>query len=76
MSLRAADARAPGRDGEWGQATLEYVLIITVALGLTTFVTREFVGPVMARIRDQLSSQIRNGLFRDGGFHQLRIRRR
>lgn len=60
-------------EDELAQTTTEYVLMISIVLGVALLVIRDLVQPVMKLINEQISKQIEDRLFKPGSFHRLSL---
>ena len=57
-----------------GQATVEYILILSVTVVLALIVMRQFVGPVFKKASARLNASIDNALF-GANMHYYRLPR-
>lgn len=57
-----------------GQATTEYILILSVTVILAVGVMKKFVGPVFAKLSSTLTANIDKQLF-GANMHYYRVRR-
>ncbi len=62
-----------------GQGTVEYLLMLMVAMMAFFLVVRSGLGPMLAKFQDDMSSRITGAFFKGGSageaLHQLRIGR-
>ena len=61
-------------DDSSGQATVEYILILSVTVMLAVVVMRQFVGPVFKKASARLNASIDNALF-GANMHYYRLPR-
>lgn len=56
-----------------GQATVEYILMLFIAVAMAASVIKHFIQPYMATLADSFSAQITSTLFNKANLHSLRI---
>lgn len=72
MAVRAEIRRFRG--DESGQASVEYILMLSVGLAMAITLVRKFIRPVLARLAEAFSAQLA-ALFSKANLHTLKIGR-
>jgi uncharacterized protein (UPF0333 family) len=65
----------PECSDESAQATLEYVLMLSIMVLLSVMVIQKLIRPGFERLSSAIETRFNDQLFRQGGFHQFPIRR-
>lgn len=73
MTAHAARTSQKARLQSRGQATVEYILMLLVALSAFLIVARTFVGPGMKKLGTVVETQLNRALFKPGNLHQFRL---
>ncbi len=60
---------------ERGQASVEYILMLTVSLMILTTVIKKFIQPYLAKISGRLVDRMQSTLFNKANLHHLKIGR-
>lgn len=60
---------------ERGQATAEYILILSVALALMAIVIKRLIKPAYEKLRTFLVARLETALFGKGDFHKFPVGR-
>jgi Flp pilus assembly pilin Flp len=60
---------------ERGQASVEYMLMISITLAMTISVIKKFVQPILAEFANTYATKMQNALFNKANMHTLRIGR-
>jgi Flp pilus assembly pilin Flp len=60
---------------ESAQATTEYVLMVSIMVGLTVLTIKKLIQPSLTKLQAALSARMQNILFGGAGFHHIRIGR-
>jgi Flp pilus assembly pilin Flp len=55
---------------ESGQATIEYVLILSVLVSIALLLIRDLLRPILTRFTDSLSKAIEERMFKPGSMHR------
>jgi Flp pilus assembly pilin Flp len=63
------------RKDEEGQASTEYVLMLSIVVSLTLFVVKNFIKPTFEKLSRVLSNTLQNQLF-GANLHVFRVPRR
>jgi Flp pilus assembly pilin Flp len=58
---------------EEGQASAEYILILTIMVGIVVTVIHRWFKPMMDRVGDQLKSNLEENFFKEDAFHRLNL---
>lgn len=56
-----------------GQATTEYILMLSIVVGFVLLLITQFIRPVMTRVTSNLNQYLNQTLF-GANLHQIRIR--
>jgi Flp pilus assembly pilin Flp len=60
---------------ESAQATIEYVLILSVLVAIALLLIRDLIRPILTRFTDSLSKAIEEKMFKPGSMHRSPFRR-
>jgi Flp pilus assembly pilin Flp len=60
-------------EDESGQASVEYMLMLSIAMAMAISVVKKFIQPYLAKMADTFSTQMQNALFNKANMHSLRI---
>lgn len=52
------------------QATTEYILILSVLVGIAIVLVRDLIRPVFAKLTDTLSKMVEEKMFQPGSMHR------
>jgi Flp pilus assembly pilin Flp len=58
---------------EDGQASVEYILMLSIAMLMVMSVVKKFIRPYMAKMAERFSAQLQATLFSKANMHSLKI---
>jgi Flp pilus assembly pilin Flp len=58
---------------ETGQASVEYILMLSIGMMMAMTVVKRFLQPYLAKLATTFSTQMQNALFNKANMHSLRI---
>lgn len=58
---------------EEGQATTEYILLLTIGLTMAISVVKKFIQPYLASMATKFSAQLQGALFNKANMHTFRV---
>ena len=59
---------------EGGQATIEYILMLSIMVALIISTLKKILAPIFERAKETLANSIKNTLFRPGSMHSIPFR--